>query len=232
MINFKDEYLAEEFMVSFNGSNTGHLTEIGKNIFYGRMLNNTFCNLMLEKIKLYELQEGQKLSQNANSMHSNAILLEELGLNVLVNEFYEKYLKKTIHSIFPARMNQEFDSIHSYVVRYGHAMDSNLDLHVDDSLVTMNLCLNEEFSGSDLIFNGIRCPVHIDTFCDDSEKVIVSHKKGFVVIHDGKNRHYVNSIQSGSRYGLIIWCQNSNERSDWFNSLKNYECTEFCDYKK
>jgi hypothetical protein len=54
MINFKDEYIEEEFIDSFNCGNTDYLTEIGKNIFYGRILNNTFCNLILEKIKLYE----------------------------------------------------------------------------------------------------------------------------------------------------------------------------------
>jgi hypothetical protein len=231
MNSFKDEYLDEEFIASFNSGNKSFLTEIGRNVFFGKILSNTFCNLILEKIKSYELHEGQKLAQNANSMHNNAILLDDLGLNELVNEFYIKYLIKIIHSIFPARMNQEFDSIHSYVVRYGHVVDKHLDFHVDDSLVTMNLCLNEEFSGSDLIFNGIRCPIHIDTLCEDSEKVIVNHKKGFTVLHDGKNRHYVTSIQSGSRYGLIIWCQNSKERSGWFDALKNYECVEFCDYQ-
>lgn len=232
MINFKDDYLDENFIASFNDNNTDCLTEIGKNIFYGKILSDIFCDLVMEKIKSHELNEGQKLTQNANSMHDNAILIEDLGLKELIDEFCKKFLMKLIYLKFPVCMNYEFNSIHSYVVRYGSKMDSSLDFHVDDSLVTMNLCLNEGFTGSDLIFNGIRCPMHIDTPYEDNEKIIIRHKKGLSVIHDGKNRHFVNPIQSGNRYGLIIWCQSSKEKSDWFNALENWKCTKFCDFKK
>ena len=72
----------------------------------------------MQKIKQHELK-NYNLTLEANSMHHNAILLSDLGLEEFVGEFFKQTLAKVIHSIFPECINQEFDSIHSYVVRYG-----------------------------------------------------------------------------------------------------------------
>ena len=82
----------------------------------------------------------------------------------------------------------------------------------------------------DIVFEGIRCPIHVDTLHKSNEKVSIRHKKGFMILHDGKNRHYVNSIEAGERYNLIIWCQSRDENLEWFNALQNYECMDFCNY--
>lgn len=231
-MKFNDKYLDTEFIGNLNSGKRDFLNKAGGNVYYGKILNNIFCNLVMQKIKSFELFEYEQLTEQANSMHKNAILLEDLGLDDFFKEFFREILIKVIHSIFPERINQEFDGIHGYIVRYGDSKDKNLAFHVDDSLVTMNLCLNEEFSGSDLIFHGVRCPMHLDTPSMPEEEVVINHQKGFTVIHGGKNRHYVNSIIDGNRYGLILWCQNSKERDAWFDALEDNKCTEFCDYKK
>ena len=35
--------------------------------------------------------------------------------------------------------------------------------HVDDSEVTLNVCLGKEFSGGELYFRGTRCEKHVNT---------------------------------------------------------------------
>ena len=35
--------------------------------------------------------------------------------------------------------------------------------HVDDSEVTLNVCLGKEFSGGELFFRGTRCDKHVNT---------------------------------------------------------------------
>jgi len=82
----------------------------------------------------------------------------------------------------------------------------------------------------DIVFEGIRCPIHVDTLHKSNENVSIRHKKGLMILHDGKNRHYVNSIEAGERYNLIIWCQSRDENLEWFNALQNYECMDFCNY--
>ena len=125
---------------------------------------------------------------------------------------------------------KKIDGIHSYILRYGANYDRNLGFHVDDSLITINFCLKNDSKGSELCFSGIRCPLHIDTPSMDNEEKIITHEKGFVVIHDGKNRHHINDIYSGERYNLIIWCQDKEEKENWFNSLQNNKCLDFCEY--
>ena len=56
-------------------------------------------------------------------------------------------------------------------------MDIGLGFHIDDSLVTINLCLNDSFIGSDIVFEGIRCPIHVDTLHKSNENVSIRQKK-------------------------------------------------------
>lgn len=35
--------------------------------------------------------------------------------------------------------------------------------HVDDSEVTLNVCLGKQFSGGELFFRGVRCDKHVNT---------------------------------------------------------------------
>jgi hypothetical protein len=38
-----------------------------------------------------------------------------------------------------------------------------LGFHVDDSEVTLNVCLGKQFSGGELYFRGIRCENHVNS---------------------------------------------------------------------
>lgn len=35
--------------------------------------------------------------------------------------------------------------------------------HVDDSEVTLNVCLGKQFTGGDLFFRGVRCDKHVNS---------------------------------------------------------------------
>lgn len=39
----------------------------------------------------------------------------------------------------------------------------NVGFHVDDSEVTLNVCLGKQFSGGELYFRGIRCDKHVNS---------------------------------------------------------------------
>lgn len=38
-----------------------------------------------------------------------------------------------------------------------------LGFHVDDSEVTLNVCLGKHFTGGELFFRGVRCEKHVNT---------------------------------------------------------------------
>jgi hypothetical protein len=53
--------------------------------------------------------------------------------------------------LFPECGGDSLDHQHSFVVDYGMVGDVDLALHVHNSKVTVNLCLNEGFNGGDLL---------------------------------------------------------------------------------
>ena len=108
------------------------------------------------------------------------------------------------------------------MVDYGYDRDSDLGFHVDNSEVTLNLCLGDLFSGSDLYFQGRRCPEHRQTHHKAEEHIVVPHKPGFAILHAGAHRHGAYPIASGSRQNLIIWYSSSPYRS------QDEICSDWC----
>jgi hypothetical protein len=204
---------------------------IGDDIYFGKIFSDEFCNNILSNINDYEHNNKKHIDENkANSMHQMSIPINKLGLKEEMDELVNKYLFQISSSLFPKRCIYKFDSQHSYIVRYLESGDNDLDFHVDDSLITFNLCLNDNCEGSEIIFEGPRCPKHLDSYSDSKEVFKIKHRKGFAIIHDGKNRHRVEQILAGERINLIIWCQNNNEKNNWFNALKRFQCLDFCNH--
>lgn len=54
-----------------------------------------------------------------------------------------------------------FSIFTSYVVLRNNS--SFVGFHVDDSEVTLNVCLGKQFTGGELFFRGTRCDKHVNT---------------------------------------------------------------------
>jgi hypothetical protein len=104
--------------------------------------------------------------------------------------------------LFP-REGAKFDDHHSFIVRYQSDEDLGLDMHVDDSDVTFNVCLGHDFTGATLTFCGnLGQPDH------RKQSHTYHHEVGRAVIHLGSRRHGADDIASGSRANLIVWNHN------------------------
>lgn len=120
------------------------------------------------------------------------------------------HLQKTVlHPIaailFPEQTRGGFTGHHSFMVQYRPDEDRGLDMHTDDSDVTVNICLGRNFTGAAL------------TVCGDSRTPrhrhfhhAYEHVRGRALVHLGSRRHGADDIRSGERNNLIVW--NSNER--------------------
>ena len=87
--------------------------------------------------------------------------------------------------------------------------DRKLDLHVDDSAVTLNVCLGTEFTDGQLYFGGIRCSSHTSsTKPRDDEEIYLKHQVGTACLHLGAHRHRALPITSGRRLNLVLWVSN------------------------
>ena len=206
----------------------GNFRKLGNGIYSGKILTDDICEDVLERVRYFDVHTNADRRVTANSMHQNAVLSSEIGIEPLVDALVEMFVEDISPKILPERYRLPIDTTHSYIVRYGASSDRDLGFHVDDSFLTLNICLNEGFTGSELVFEGERCPTHIDTDASEHERIRVDHKKGFMIVHSGKNRHFVDCISSGERSNLIIWCQSEAERERWFAAQNSGECLEFC----
>ena len=93
------------------------------------------------------------------------------------------------------------------MVEYKAGHDLGLDMHTDDSDVTLNVCLGREFTGAGLTFCGSMGQPDHRRFSTQ-----YSHKRGYAVIHLGTKRHGADDITSGERTNLIIWNHNYKYR--------------------
>lgn len=199
-------------------------------VLVGRILSIEWCARLAELAAGYvQWLAGDAAGKApANSMHQRGILMSELQLQKLVDALLVEVMVPVKSALFPELAAWTLESQHSYVVDYGDEGDSDLGFHVDDSVLTMNLCLGGDFDGSDLYFEGSRCPSHVDTRPRPEERFVWRHIPGLAVFHSGKHRHGVQPIRDGRRLNLIVWGQSAQERSEWFEAATVGKCLPFC----
>ncbi|XP_065663799.1 2-oxoglutarate and iron-dependent oxygenase domain-containing protein 2 isoform X3 [Hydra vulgaris] len=103
-----------------------------------------------------------------------------------------------------------FDSHRAFVVVYDYENqevdDTGLSLHYDNSEVTINICLNDNFEDGELFFNGL-CNAQ------SLKYTRVEHRFGFGVLHQGYHLHGAMPLSAGKRYNLIMWLRSSDVRN-------------------
>jgi hypothetical protein len=77
-----------------------------------------------------------------------------------------------------AEHGTSLDSQHTFTIRYSAGEDTSLDKHMDQSAVTLNVCLSGAYSGADVYFKGQR-----DHPNQHTENALVQHRPGFGLLH-------------------------------------------------
>lgn len=173
----------------------------------------SYKHLMKYGIYVFPLSTFLSPSQNANDL--NHKWLTELKSSPAVKSC--NTLHKTTHAnpIHEPELTQLLSSIdtvatkllelpprnHSLHAQFGISYESDskdhnqkLELHMDDSTYTINLCLENTAISNELVFSvgkKYETPVHIAA--------------GFVCVHKGTIPHYVNPIRQGTRTNIVIW---------------------------
>ena len=68
------------------------------------------------------------------------MIVNQIGMRPLIDDLQRRYLQPIASLLFPVE-GAAFDSHHSFMVQYRQGEDLGLDMHHDDSDVTMNVCL-------------------------------------------------------------------------------------------
>eukprot|EP01121_Diplochlamys_sp_Union-15-3_P005975 TRINITY_DN1635_c0_g3_i1.p1 TRINITY_DN1635_c0_g3~~TRINITY_DN1635_c0_g3_i1.p1 ORF type:complete len:495 (-),score=52.89 TRINITY_DN1635_c0_g3_i1:62-1546(-) len=181
------------------------LKQESPSVYSFQMFNPYFCSILLEELMNYENSNLPK--QRPNSMNNYGLILNDIGYEELMDELVEKYIRPLSSLLYSEWHGKTIDRHHSFMVQYMEGQDINLDMHVDDAEVTLNVCLNNNFTGSGLTFCG--CVGQPEFF---QYRFTFTHLMGRAVLHPGKQRHGADNILSGSRYNLIVWCRSTEYR--------------------
>merc|ERR1711865_491237 len=93
------------------------------------VLSLSFCEYLMEEIRHF--YESGLPARRPNSMNNYGIILNEIGLEPLIDEF-QRLLQPLGELLFPGAGN-DWDGHHCFIVRYREGEDLGLDMHTDDS---------------------------------------------------------------------------------------------------
>ncbi|BDD04584.1 glycosyltransferase family 25 protein [Aureibacter tunicatorum] len=158
------------------------------------LFNKLFCD--------HVISEAENINKWMIDRHknypTNDMLLEVLGLNDIYNRIINKYVLPIILKQWKFKFVLNNSLSENFIVRYKPDQQAYLAIHHDFSLVTMNLCLNNEFDGAGTVF-------------PDYEKKIVLKEPGEVLIHPGRisHRHGALPVKDGKRYIIVSFLRDN-----------------------
>ncbi|MDP2438570.1 MAG: hypothetical protein Q8P67_22740 [archaeon] len=163
-----------------------------------------FCQSFMQELATFR---GSGLpAAKPNSMNNYGVVLDDIGLEEFFVRLIDTHLRPIACELYPD-IGASLDSHHGFVVEYSPEGDKDLDMHIDDSEVTFNINLDDQFSGSSLVF----CGMH-RTNEERKHSASYHHQLGRCVVHRGTHRHGAAAIAEGARTNLIIWCRSSSFR--------------------
>ncbi|XP_077243992.1 2-oxoglutarate and iron-dependent oxygenase domain-containing protein CP2-like [Tasmannia lanceolata] len=196
------------------------ISEPSPGVYTFAMLQPSFCELLLSEVDNFErwVRESKFRIMRPNTMNKYGAVLDDFGLETMLDKLMAEFVCPISKVFFPEVGGSTLDSHHGFVVEYGKDRDVELGFHVDDSEVTLNVCLGKQFSGGELFFRGIRCDKHVNSEIQPEEILDYSHVPGQAVLHRGRHRHGARPTTTGHRINLLLWC-----RSSIFRELKKYQ---------
>jgi len=205
------------------------MEEVHPGIFAGPVFSESWCQRVIEEVTHRNQWRDSSGGDHApNTMHHSGVLATEIGIASSLNRLMQEQLQAFVEAHLAEHHVGKLVDCHAYVVTYSAHEQTDLGFHVDDSQVTLNLCLGSVFEGSELYFEGARCARHVDTQAHPTERFEWKHTPGVAVIHAGKQRHGVRPIHSGRRLSLIAWFRDASGRQRWDDDWASGHCPDWC----
>eukprot|EP01104_Vermistella_antarctica_P007012 TRINITY_DN1773_c0_g1_i1.p1 TRINITY_DN1773_c0_g1~~TRINITY_DN1773_c0_g1_i1.p1 ORF type:complete len:435 (-),score=67.51 TRINITY_DN1773_c0_g1_i1:42-1346(-) len=198
------------------------LKKENEGVFSFPVLDEECCRQIFEEVSHFDrwaAEEGIAVKR-PNSMNRYGAILDHFGFKAAMNDLMTTVVEPFARFLFSDTISTseshdttlQLDEHHAFVVEYEVGKDTSLDFHVDDSEVTLNLCLGDTFQGGDLFFGGVRCESHQSTTAVlPNEAFDFQHVLGRGLIHLGKHRHAAKrmlslSLLEGGYYYISSVC--------------------------
>lgn len=209
----------EAFRTNSEESFRNILDERSPGIFTFQMLQPRFCHMLMAEVENFErwVHETKFRIMRPSTINKYGVVLDDFGMEPMLAQLMEDFISPMTKFLFPEYGGSSLDTHHGFVVEYGTDRDSDLGFHIDDSEITLNVCMGSQFSGGDLFFRGLRCQKHVTSMTYTEEMVDYSQVPGTAILHRGCHRHGARATISGHRMNLLLWC-----RSSAFREMRKY----------
>ena len=181
--------------------------EVCAGVYEFNMFSPKFCRRLCKEIQEYAYnmkKSGHKVRQ-PNSMNNYGIPLYENGMQKFFDDLVTKKIHQLSSQFFRDHGGHDLRVSHAFTVNYSKGEDTHLDMHTDDSDVTVNVCLGDsDFVGGALAFCGMQ-----NQHSHRRIRYVHNHEIGRAVIHSGKRRHGALPIASGRRINLVMWLKSN-----------------------
>lgn len=206
LLTFSEEYLHPDFLDAYNtGDLHSVLTKQSEftDLYSIKVFTKEFCEKLLDELE-HTRASGVDFTR-PNSMNNYGVVLSELNMDQFLEEFME-YLKPWTSMLFWEWGGANLDSQHSFSIRYTMTEDRDLDFHMDQSDVTLNLCLGKKWTGGNVYYRGVR---NSPNKSEELENVEFAHEVGSAMFHVGQHWHGATTLTSGERHNVVMWFRNS-----------------------
>lgn len=203
---FGETYLMSPTMLIYQNSLISkQLLRYGLSSFTSEFVFGKNYKQTLENMYNTSLCELKKSKEPPNTMH-------KYGASNIVttNEFdnLKMMLLPYIHEMYGIDPCKKCYLFTDFSVHYGSSYDRKLNEHVDDSDITINICLKNT-----LKYTGLKFTHTPDTLFSvkSGNATFVNFEEGDILIHSGKQRHMVQQLTDeqildyGERVNLILW---------------------------
>jgi glycosyltransferase involved in cell wall biosynthesis/GR25 family glycosyltransferase involved in LPS biosynthesis len=166
--------------------------EIGPNVLHFPLFTEKFCT---EVIELAEQSEW--ITDRHDFYPTTDQTLESLG----IQDIYQRVLEEFVYPIwiwFWTLEGEGWDNLSSenFIAKYDTENQGSLDLHHDNSVITLNVRLNSDFEGG-------------GTYLPKYKTTLQPKKIGYAMAHPGNITHLHGGrpVESGTRYILVTFTQ-------------------------
>lgn len=200
-------------------------------VFSFRLLSTAFCKDLRDFVTaLTEL--GQSSAEFADlQVGRRPVDFDTVGLSWVNDLLFHMIMRPISRHLFQTTESLgDLDWRQGYVAGYSASPTEGkprerLVTHTDDSEVTLNVGLGDEFEGGELEFRGIR-----GTKSETDVLGTFKPEPGLALLHPGRQFHDVSQVTSGDRFALIIWARSwKGSRAQtcpccWLNRRQDKAC--------
>lgn len=147
-----------------------------------------------ESVQRVETRSSSKKFRMADVTHQFPSQEVLVGLSELLNHHF---------GLEPASL-ELFTAFAVYYATQGFCNNS-LELHTDNSYLTVNLCLLSESTGSAVCFDGSKPLEGRPRRKQESQQSKVDIPAAWVLLHWGNHPHQTLPIETGERWNVIMW---------------------------